>query len=151
MSKQDLVLQDGEFSRLMKESGIQKGEEETEEETSDTMSPLCWGGGERKVLFLRSLIVIYLHFKTEFSNHGYLHKAHKRFSWKFSWLRWITLKLHISAFSVYWNLKQPNSCPSSSRHWGGPSIVLEQVPILVRYVRNGVCWFQGRFSLKNEA
>ncbi|BBN10413.1 hypothetical protein Mp_5g03360 [Marchantia polymorpha subsp. ruderalis] len=47
---EDLVLQDGEFSRLMKESGIQKGEEETEEETSDTMSPLCWGGGERKTL-----------------------------------------------------------------------------------------------------
>ncbi|OAE35389.1 hypothetical protein AXG93_2587s1040 [Marchantia polymorpha subsp. ruderalis] len=48
---EDLVLQDGEFSRLMKESGIQKGEEETEEETSDTMSPLCWGGGERKRIF----------------------------------------------------------------------------------------------------
>ncbi|KAL3689041.1 hypothetical protein R1sor_015350 [Riccia sorocarpa] len=50
---QDLVSKEGEFSRLMQETGIQK-EEESDIETSDnTMSPVNWGGVERKGMLVQ--------------------------------------------------------------------------------------------------
>ncbi|KAL3678839.1 hypothetical protein R1sor_021795 [Riccia sorocarpa] len=46
---QDLVSKEGEFSRLMQETGIQKEEESDIEISDNTMSPVNWGGVERKV------------------------------------------------------------------------------------------------------